>query len=511
MSFSFAQQKKTPKYQLVDYTLDTLDINTEHSDFGVSYIGKNQVVFSSPKKEKLFIRKWRGNDQPYLELYKGKLNEDGSIVDVSLYSDKLNSRYHEAEVAITEYGDGSIVYFTSNNHKQGKGIKSSEGFNNLQLYKANIVNGEYKNVVLLPFNSKEYSTGHPVLADNDKTLYFISDRPGGYGKTDIYKVDLLPDGTYGEVVNLGPKINSEGKEMFPFIDLDNIMYFSSDRPGGYGGLDVYAIPVDERKEELFLMKDPINSDKDDFAFVLKGDRHGFISSNRDGGMGDDDIYKLTFDCLQSLEGVINNKETNLGLADAKVYIYKNDKLLDSLTTNNLGEFVSDIAIECQSDYFVKATKAKYSEDSSSFTTPSTKNYTNVVRLSLVPEFVKNAIGVPIINIEPIYFDFDKSNIRPDAAEILDRVVAIMKKYPNMIIEGGSHTDSRGSFKYNESLSSRRARSTVQYIISKGISSDRISSKGYGENQLTNRCSNGVKCSKEEHQLNRRTEFKIVKE
>jgi len=591
----FSQEKEVKRYKQQSYRIDTLSINTDESDFGVNYINDQEIVFSSPKKNQLFARKWRENGQRYLELYKAKVGSTGSVGDVEKYSKKINSKYHEAELIFTK--DKKRVYFTSNNHTKGKkNKKSSEGYNNLQLYKADVVLGEYKNIELLPFNSKEYSTGHPVLSKNDEILYFVSDRPGGYGNTDLYSVAVLEGDKFGEVTNLGARINSSEKEMFPFIDVDGILYFSSDRVGGKGGLDVYGISLEDLKDTIYQMPSPINSEQDDFAFVLGKDKYGFLSSNREGGKGDDDIYKLILNCQQYLSGVVLNKKDSTALKEAKVFVYKNDLLLDSLITNSEGKFNSSIVADCESNYFIEADKLYFRKDSTTVQTSSLRGHNNFVTLNLDPmaclqkllgtvkdsktrEFIafadvylyKNEIlidsvvtdkqgsykfNTPItceheylvradkkyfesasknmltskvndlenivnldlipyivdnkIVIDPIYFDYDKSFIRPDAAMILNRVVDVMNKYPNLIVEGGSHTDSRGNEGYNEALSARRAKSTVDYIISKGISSARISSKGYGETQLINRCSNGVKCSKEEHQLNRRTEFKIIK-
>lgn len=502
----FSQDKHVNLYKQQTYTIDTLSINTAESDFGVNYVNEGVIVFSSPKKDELFTRKWEGNGQRYLELYKGKVNTDGSVDNVVLCSKELNSKFHEAELVFTK--DKKTVYFTSNNQTKGKEKRSSDGYNNLQLYKANVVAGRYQNIKSLPFNHKEYSTGHPVLSDDDSTLYFVSDRPGGFGKTDLYKVAVLENDEYGDVINLGDKINSPEKEMFPFIDVDKTLYFSSNRLSSKGGLDVYGISLLDKEDTLYQLPSPINSESDDFAFVLGKEQYGFLSSDREGGKGDDDIYKLILkDCLQSLKGTVYNKKNDSILSDANVYVYKDDQLIESLITSSKGTFYTVLPILCNEEYLIKSSKENFKNDSLKIVTPSNRYYNNQVSLTLEPyiDIVENKIY-----IEPIYFDFDKYNIRKDAAKVLDKVVETMKKYPNIIVEGGSHTDSRASKKYNEKLSSKRAQSTVAYIISKGISSDRISSKGYGETELTNKCSDGVNCSEEEHQLNRRTEFKIIK-
>ena len=583
-------------YKSQVYELDTLSINTGNSDFGVSYLSEDQVVFSSPQRDKFFLRRWLENKQGYLELYKGDVTTTGSVENVEVFTDVLNSRYHESNISMTK--DGKTVYFTSDNQLSGKRVKDSLGYTNLQLYKADIVDGVYQNVRLLPFNDTNYSTGHPVLSSDEQTLYFVSDMPGGFGQTDLYKVSIKEGDSYGEVINLGERVNSTGKEMFPFLDYDGVLYFSSDRSESVGGLDVFAISLIDSSDSLYHLPSPINSEQDDFSFVLSTKRQGFLSSNRLGGEGDDDVYKLHLSkCYQKVSGVVYNKKTHAPLSNAQVYIYKGSEVLETLTSDASGKYEGAVYLDCASSYEVKGVKETYKKDNAMFltndarvsnhevdleldpnacvqyvsgyvvnaktnkamsnaqvkiynagndlieelvtdakgyyqstlelscssnylvtaiekdykegkqvfSTTTSLSYQHKVDLRLIPYFVDDKIY-----IEPIYFDLDKSYIRPDAAKILDGVVATMQKYPTLIVEGGSHTDSRGNDSYNARLSARRAKATVDYIISKGISSDRISSKGYGETQLVNRCKNGVRCSKAEHQLNRRTEFKILK-
>ena len=495
-------------FEEATYKIDTLDINTEFSDFGASYMGSNRVVFSSPKKKKLFTRTWKDNKQPYLELYTGVVNKNGKIEKVKKFSEDLNSKYHEAQVAFTK--NRRTVYFTSNNYLGHKYVKSDSGVNNLQLYRADVnKQGVWTNVTSLPFNNKNYSVGHPTLSHNDRKLYFVSDMPGGIGKTDIYSVRILPGRKYTKPKNLGKDINTKGKEMFPFMRADSILYFASDgRKDGVGELDVYAsfIKNDSVKKTLHL-PEPINSEKDDFAFVIAKSGHGFLSSNRPGGKGDDDIYafeeKLPLaPCYQTMKGYVIDRVNGLRLKNAKVTLFDADKNeLEVVKTDSLGNFKIEQQLDCGKELFLYGQKKRHLPDSVVVAANTKYDFEHDIRLELAPKFIK---------INPIYFDYDKSFIREDAAKELDKVVKVMKKYPTMVVEGGSHTDSRGRDSYNERLSSRRAKSTVEYIISKGISSERISSKGYGETQLVNHCSNGVKCSKEEHQLNRRTEFKILK-
>lgn len=536
----FAQEEQSDLYKKFERCkISKLSINTRYSDFGVKYFGPKHVVFSSPKKGKFFTKIWRENDQHYLELYKGKLAANGSIVEVEEYSKDINSKYHEAELALTK--DGKEVYFTSNNHIGKKGVRGEAGYNNLQLYKADVVKGGFENIRLLPFNNKNYSTGHPTLSDDDKTLYFVSDVLGGYGQTDLYKVSILGKDTYGKVENLGPKINTDQREMFPFVDnREGVLYFASDREGTKGGLDVYGVSLKDSLQTVIHLPKPINTKKDDFALVLSTTTdYGFLSSNRKGGKGDDDIYKLKFRklaaakpvvvvakdtvktapvivkeqvCSQLVVGVVREKATGIPIGDANVFLIDaNGVKIDSVTTSSHGNYRFYNTLNCNTNYIVRAEKEDHESSWADLVTTNENEKTNEVNLDLISnEFEITENGKFLIKIEPIYFDYNKANIRRDAAKILDNVVLTMLKYPNIVVEGGSHTDSRGSKKYNEKLSARRAASTVRYIMSRGINPRRISSKGYGESELVNKCADGIKCSEEEHQLNRRTEFVIVK-
>ncbi|MDB4297536.1 OmpA family protein [Flavobacteriaceae bacterium] len=505
-------------YELGTYQLDSLTTNSNYSDFGTSYFGKDKVVFSAPKSKGLFTKKWKENGQPFLELYVGDLLEKGQIANVKKFGGDGNSKYHEAQITFTK--DGRTAYFTSNNYLAKKYVKGEDGYNNLQIFRADVTStGSLKNIELLPFNNKNYSFGHPCLTANDTELYFVSDMPGGKGGTDIYKVKILSKGKFSKPVNLGDKINTIHKEMFPFVKSDTILYYASNRPFGKGGLDIYANDIrnGEFQKTLHLPK-PVNSSKDDFAYVFADNGYGFVSSNRSGGKGDDDIYAVEIIdplqlkiCQQTLIGFVEEGLSKKPLAEASVYLFnKENVLLDSVISDTLGKFSIAKTISCESSYYLKASKLKHKGDSISIVTAKEFNKVNEVLLSLESKaFVKNETGQIVIKIDPIYFDSNKYAIRTDAALVLDKVIAVMNEYPTMVVEGGSHTDTRGSARYNEKLSARRAKSTVDYILSKGIPSDRISSKGYGETAPINHCLNGVRCSKEDHALNRRTEFRII--
>ena len=521
LSVGYLHAQETERYSIKD-----LDINNEYSNFGTSYYGKDKIIYASPRKASKIVKNvWKENDQPFLDLYIGDVAEDGEITNVSKLNKDVNSRYHEADVVYTN--DLQTVYFTRDNYYQGKVNKDKDGMVNLAMFKADVVApGEWKNIEPMPFNNPDYSVGHPALSPDNKTLYFVSDIPGGFGKTDIYKVSINDDGTYGSPMNLGAKVNTAGREMFPFMANNNILYYSSDKPGGMGNLDIYAAKLDGRSEPINLGA-PINSFMDDFAFLKKpGDDHGYFSSNRTSGKGDDDIYyfkelvPLKMPCTQIAEGVVRDKKTGRRVPGALVILYdENGKEIDVQIVKEDAKFSFDV--DCESNYKVVGSKENYTEDSKDFTSNAELELGLDLDLNIDKGALEQAANQVVTkieydqcqealdNIDNIYFDLDKSYIRPDAASELDKVVKIMKRCPNIKIEASSHTDSRASKKYNEALSQRRAQSTVDYIVNVGgISPDRIHAVGYGETRLRNRCSDGVKCSEAEHQVNRRTQFDI---
>ncbi len=509
------------------YTIKNLEVNNELSNFGTTYYGENQIVYASPRKKAMIIKNiWSPNEQPYLDLYIGTVNEDGEIVDSEKINKGVNTRYHEADVTYTN--DMQTVYFTRDNYYDKNLNKDGEGMTHLAMYKADVISpSKWENVVAMPFNNKDYSVGHPTLSADNKTLYFVSDIPGSYGQTDIFKVAIHDDGTYGQPVNLGAQVNTSGREMFPFMSDDGFLYFASDRAGGMGNLDIYAVRLDSNSEVQNLGM-PINSINDDFAFLKKnGADYGYFSSNRSGGHGDDDIYyfkelePLEVPCDQVAEGVVTNKETGRRIPGALVLLFdENGKEIDSQIVKEDAKF--SFEIDCKSNYKVVGSKETYTEDTKTFT-----SNTNV-ELGLNLDLGLGKVVVPVATtpsgltvdeydrcqsalsgINNIYFDLNKSFIRPDAAIELDKVVRIMQRCPNITVEASSHTDSRASNAYNESLSQRRAQATVDYITQiGGILGARINAVGYGEMRILNRCTDDVKCSEAEHQINRRTQFDV---
>ncbi|GGD02185.1 OmpA family protein [Hyunsoonleella pacifica] len=486
-----------------DYILENLDINTSFSDFGAS-LNDGNLVFASSRDQDEKIYNW--NAQPFLDIF--ELDVEGNIQEIK---GDINTKYHESSTAYTK--DGNTVYFTRNNFFNGKFKKNSENTHALKIYKATLIDGMWTNVKSLPFNDDEYSVAHPTLSVDEKKLYFASDMPGTNGMSDIFVVDINEDGTYGDPLNLGSKINTEGRENFPFVSDKGVLYFSSDGHLGLGGLDVFSIEVNDLKTGVLKnVGKPINSPKDDFAYIInETTRKGYISSNRKGGKGDDDIYSFEIpDCKYDITGIVVNKKTSEILVNADIVLKdENNNILESVKSDNSGKFEFNLSCKEQT-YIIEAQKEKFEDDFTDFTV-KTGNSGENLKLALEPSAAKIGTDLALLlNLNPIYFDYDKSFIRPDAEIELAKVIKYMKEYPSVKIDVRSHTDSRGRDAYNMSLSQRRNKSTREYIINEGgISADRISGRGYGETRLTNRCSNGVKCSKTEHQANRRSEFIVV--
>ncbi len=707
-----------------EYSIYNLKSNSRNSDFGPTYWHKDKLIFASSRPNGLLNAKWEGNKQPFLDLYIGNINDDGSLSNIKNLSGDVNSKYHESSVSFSP--DYKTVYFTRDNmtaeentsnsseekpKKRVRGQAQRDKKNNvvkvkkttnLAMYTADVTqDGKWVNIKPLPFNSSGYSVGHPAVDRDGKKLYFTSDMPGTYGGTDIFVVDILGNNTYSKPKNLGRKVNTLGREMFPFIDKKNILYFASDnRKEGLGGLDIFAVRIfDKSLSQVLHLGFPINTEYDDFALAIDNEiDEGYFSSNRKNGKGDDDIYHFTaspplnIECEQPLNGIVKNNKTGKILAHAEISLIdlKTNATITNTKSNKSGAY--KLYVPCDGEYKVVATKDDFENDEKEFVTENspgtplkinlnlkpivickqqiegivrntkngkpisnalisilnnngkeifktktssngkfktklscdqnyqintskkkyefneqffvTKSDNNKLKLDINLEpiiickqeitgvvkndrntrfllgtlvkilddngkvvyktvtesngkfttllkceknftvtatkedyegtlkeflttkrpkqnlelFLKRKIDSTeikvvrnkvIVNIDPIYFDLNSDKITKTAAMELDKVVAIMKKYPKLKIEGGSHTDSRGGDSFNIELSTKRAESTVNYIIHHGIDPKRITAKGYGETQPVNRCVNGVRCSESEYQQNRRTEFVIL--
>ena len=496
-----------PQLTAADYKVKSLDANSENSDFGTTFYGEDKIVFSSARMNGISNKKWDGNNQPFLDLYVGTIAEDGEITRVRPFSSTVNSKYHDAMVDFSPYM--KYVYFTSNNYLDG--ILRSSG---IKIFRATIGdNGQWKDIITLPFNSDNYDTGHPSVSDDGKKLYFTSNMPGGYGDTDIYVVSIN-NGHYGAPKNLGPKVNSKFKEYTPFVDGD-ILYYSSNRPGGHGRLDIYMTKLDESLEEPINLGKPMNSNMDDLSFIInKQTQKGYFSSNRGGGKGDDDIYsfeELTVNpiCDQVIRGVIRDKTTGQAIPNAFATLYdgKGNKIKRQET---LRDGVYYFKVKCGTEYKVMAEKFGYFEADQLITTSKENAYQNDLNFMLEEKEFVRVDGREMLNVRSIEFDLNQANIKESSYESLNKVVRLMEKFPDMIIQFGAHTDSRGGDGYNMWLSQKRAAATVSHLISIGADPRRITGKGFGETKLVNKCSNGVKCTEVEHQQNRRTEFIVIR-
>ena len=493
------------------YSVNILPINSKYSDFASSIYKNNLIVASSTDTDEIIHKM---NNQVFLDLYEVPLESNATIAKSGVkIRGNVNSNYHESNAVYTK--DGNTMYFTRSHFVKKGMLKKNNKEIKLAIYKAKLKNGKWKVQGELSFSNENYSTGHPTIDKNEEYMYFSSDMPGGFGESDLYKVKMFADGTFGKPVNLGKGINTPGKEAFPFVSQNNILFFSSNHHMGIGGLDVFAVDLSNDKNiEIINLAPPLNSVKDDFGYIEnKEETKGFFSSNREGGIGDDDVYQFTLleplfkDCQINFNGFVTNESNRKKLIGAKVVLTDTvTKMKETFITSDTSGFEKQLY--CSQNTVINVSKEGF-ESKEIFVSFDKDVLGYEIPLKETPvEFVQNEAGDKIIFINPIYFDYGSSDIRSDAALELDKVVRIMNKYPEINIVGTSHTDSRGSAASNLRLSQRRAKSTVGYIISKGISSDRIRAKGYGESRLTNSCISGIKCSEEKHQNNRRSEFVV---
>lgn len=563
------------------FEIKNLAINTPNSEFG-AVKHNDSLVFAAVKlKPGLFDKKYKWDNATYLNLVAIPVKSINSSDSITHYfSKELKTGMHESNAVFTK--DGKTMYFTRNNSKNGSKRKNDDKISNIQIFKAELVKGKWTNIVSLPFNSDNYSVEHPALSADEKILYFASDMPGTFGSFDIFSVNIN-QGAFDVPKNLGPTINTDKREQFPFVSKENKLYFSSDGHLGYGSLDVFVSEIKGKEyEKPVNVGLPVNSNLDDFSFYFDSDtKEGYFASNRKGGKGSDDIYQLkeikeliVEDCKQFISGIITDVDTKLPLENATVILQdSNQEQLNLVITSADGKF--SFTVPCETSYTILASKQNYTSNSKSLSSGKTRNANNDASMTLKSlEIVKQeeqqitenkrkqeliieeenkkkealalialkeaekkakadkiaAAEVKkkekveqilaqekdvvrdkdrlIIKTDPIYFDYNMWYIRKESKVVLGRVIALMKKYPDMIIEIGSHTDSRGNAKFNEDLSQKRANSTREFIIESGINSKRVMAKGYGESMPIIKCKTDNACSEEEHELNRRSEFVI---
>ena len=538
-----------------NYRILKTEINTDGSDFGPSFYGDDKIIFSSTASstgDDLY--EWSG--ERFLDLFIADMDSNGNLINRESLSGEINTEYHESSAVLTK--DKKVMYFTRNNYYSGKlGFDKNKQVN-LKIYKAESDDGEvWKNIEELPFNSDEYSVAHPAISVNEKRLYFSSDMPGSFGYSDIWYVDIFEDGTYSDPINLGPQVNTEFRESFPFISEEGILYFSSDGRIGLGGFDVYLSNLDSRGMPTTTknLGPPINSRLDDFGFIFSSNRgFGYFSSNRNGieGSSSDEVYRVelgdeniiynrfgepnentnlksvdfktdnfkTNDCLEvdcsyfcnvSIQGILKDKNTRKILRGVLVSLIDlNGNILYEQLTREDGSYSFINEIDCSKEYFITASKPiGYSDHESVIRIPSiSKEIKKDIFLEWRDNCLPNDLGC-LLDINPILFDLDKHYITYKASKELKKILIVMFKHPEINISVESHTDSRGSNAYNKALSDRRAKETKAWLVKRGINGDRIFISGFGENNLENYCQDNVNCLEEEHKINRRSVFKIL--
>lgn len=513
-------------------------INSKDSDYG-STILDNKLVFTSARDTGSIIKKnFKWTNKSISALYSVELMPDGSIGNTTLFHrNELIVNFNESTPVFTK--DGKTMYFTRNNSINGKKKHNENRVTLLKLYRAILIDGKWSKVEELPFNSDEYSVAHPSLSSDEKTLYFASDMPGTLGMSDLFKVAVNGNGTFGKPENLGPEINTEGRETFPFISDDNELYFASDGRPGLGGLDVYVSKInkDGSYEEVQNLGEPINSKQDDFAFIINSkNRNGFFSSNRDNGHGLDDIYRFTefrkLICEQELSGTITDAETNEVLPNVSLILFDEGRLAATeVISDQNGNYVFP-NVKCGKKYFIKTSKTDYDikevpvaikKLSGKTTLPiaiekKAKSMivtkTIMVKVATLKSVKLQPLAVgtdlaKLLNLPMNFFDLSKATIKKSSEPQLLKLVTMLKQYPNIKLDIRSHTDSRDTAAKNMVLSDKRAQSTKSWLVQKGIDESRLTAKGYGETQLVNKCADGIKCSEKEHMKNRRSEFIIT--
>jgi len=519
------------------YEIADAGINSEGSEYG-STILDNKLIFASSRDTGSIVKKnFKWTNKSVSALYFVELMPDGSIGKQKLFRKKQKSNsFNESTPVFTK--DGKTMYFTRNNFINGKKGQSENKITLLKLYRASLIGEEWKNIQELPFNSDQHSVAHPALSVDEKTLYFASDMPGTLGQSDLFKVSINTDGTFGKPENLGAEINTEGRESFPFISEDNELYFASDGRPGLGGLDVFVSKINGELsyDEVQNLGEPINSRKDDFAFIINSkNRNGFFSSNRDNGHGLDDVYRFTelrrLVCEQELSGTITDAETGEVVSDVRVMLFDEARQTAvEVLSDKKGNYVFS-KVKCGKKYFIKTAKEEYEIKEATLTLKKASGKTTfslAIEKKAKPMLAKaiqvKTIKINAVTVKPIavgtdlakllkipmnFFDLGKATIKKTSEPQLQKVVNILKEYPTLQLDIRSHTDSRQSSASNMILSEKRAESTKNWLIKKGIDGNRLTSKGFGETQLVNKCADGVKCTEQQHQQNRRSEFIIT--
>ena len=525
------------------YQLYETKINSGKSDFGPNFYSNDEIIFSS-SEDATGSKNYDWSNEPFLDLFVAEIDSLGELVDKERIAGEVNTKYHESSGTISK--DGKTMYFTRNNYFKGKLRRSRDNEVKLKVYKATKNdNNSWGSIKELPFNGNDFSVAHPALSPDGKKLYFSSDMPGTFGKSDIWFVYIYDNDEYSEPINLGPNVNTEFRESFPFIDDGYNLFYSSDGKMGLGGFDVFSSKLNNRgfPSKTQNLGIPLNSPFDDFGFVFKNQLgFGYFSSNRSGpnGSSSDQVYRITRNLrpkkemtLHRNEGltVVNNseykkpQECSPSISGSVYDIYTRELLVGSLVELlNQNDNPIDETIADKKGQFYFSKRDYYCENRYKIRVSNGLGY-NSRLIDLIfddsPNIIEN-VGLKwnkeclpydlicLLNIEPIYFDLDKYTLRPSSIISLNEVFKTLIKYPNMILEVNSYADSRASISYNRVLSLRRAQVTKSWLVKKGIDPNRLIIKAFGEENTDNLCGDNVDCSEREYQLNRKSSFKILK-
>jgi outer membrane protein OmpA-like peptidoglycan-associated protein len=530
-----------------DYEVEVVGFNSSASDFGALKYN-DRIYFTSDRDDnRLLGKEYKWTHRGFLDIYSVKVSEENKPQGIAAkISENINSKYHEGNFCFSK--DGNTMYLSRSNFTDGKKEFDDKKNNNIQLYKSNFVDGEWSKPEKLSFNTTGFSYQHPALSPDEKRLYFSSNQEGGIGSFDLYYVNINSDGSYSEPINLGPTVNTENREHFPFISDEGHLFFSSNGHLGLGMLDIFVSEfVNNQYTKPVNLGAPINSQYDDFNLNYYNNTQGFFASNRK--RADDNIYSFTQTGEIFIREYINKFEIRDKVTEQfvpNVSVTLTDRRQNINYENTLDSIASFNKNLLAGNYVLKATSNEYYDGVLSVKVEEEQDQKHVLFLEKLPlppppdpvetiiaeknidkdlkdkdpvrfEMLTDVEGPPIIEkdgklyfeLEPIYFDFDMWNIREDSKKILDELAEKLERYPDIHIKISAHTDSRGTVRYNQILSEKRAESTRNYLALVGyVNARRIKFQGFGELSPIVECPNND-CTEEEFQLNRRSEFEIV--
>ncbi|MGH2665186.1 OmpA family protein [Flavobacterium sp.] len=471
-------------------------INSDLSEIGSAIFMNKYIMYSSRKTGAIGAGKDPETNNPYNTLYCISMNkETGDLSKPYFFASVLDSEGNEGGLSFTP--DNMVVYYTKSAVDNSK---------NYQLYKS-VFDEECRckwiKEEAVEFSSPNYSIENPAVSPDGKKIYFSSNMPGGFGGYDLYVADINSKGIPVNPKNLGSRINTSKDEKFPSVSAKNEeLYFSSNGHLGYGGQDVFVSRIKKNNYSIPLnLGKTINTPTDEVAFILATEKQGYVTSNRESSVGSYDIFKVVFEKKpSSIKGVAVEEESKIVLPNTQVDLINEDgEVVSTQMTNDKGEYTFDV--QPVENYTIAAVKDGYSDYKLPFISPVGESTSNIELAQKKATIIKNRIAV-----ENIYFDFDKANIKSESTLSLNKILEVLNENSNMKIRINSHTDSRGSDRYNLALSEKRAKETKQYLINKGINKKRIEAKGLGETKPLSNC--GSNCTNEQFTADRRSEFII---